>query len=129
MKMGLGLLMLAAGFFVISWGAANASAETPVSAAWLVVMYFLHTVGELAVSPIGMSAVTKLAPAKRVSQMMGVWFVGTALGNLVAGLVAGMLESLAPAPLFQTVAMIVGGVGIVGILASPAVKKLMGDVN
>lgn len=128
-KMGLGLLMLAAGFFVISWGAVNASAETPVSAAWLVVMYFLHTVGELALSPIGLSAVTKLAPARRVSQMMGIWFVGTALGNVVAGQVAGSLETLAPSSLFRTVAMLIAGAGLVALLASPFVKRLTGDVD
>ena len=128
-KMGLGLLGLAAGFFVVAWGAVNATAETPVSAAWLIVMYFLHTVGELTLSPIGLSAVTKLAPARRVSQMMGVWFVGTALGNVIAGRVAGSLETLPPTDLFRTVAMIIGGVGLAALLASPVVKRMMGDVD
>ena len=58
--------------------------------------------------------------------MMGVWFVGAALGNLFAGLVAGQLESLAPSALFRTVAMIIGGVGIVALVASPKVKAMMG---
>ena len=93
-KFALGLLWLAAGFLVVAWGAANATAENPASASWLVVMYFFHTVGELPLSPIGLSAVTKLAPARRLSQMMGLWFVATSLGNVVAGLVAGRLESL-----------------------------------
>lgn len=128
-KMGLGLLGLAAGFLVIAWGAANASATMPVSAAWLIVMYFLHTVGELALSPIGLSAVTKLAPKGRVSQMMGLWFVGTALGNVFAGLVAGTLETLPPSALFRTVAMITGGVGLFALLVSPVVKRMMGDVE
>jgi POT family proton-dependent oligopeptide transporter len=55
---------------------------------------------------------------------MGIWFVGAALGNLFAGLVGGMLETMEPAPLFRTVAMITGGVGIVALLAAPTVKKM-----
>lgn len=125
-KAGLGLLSLAVGFFVLAWGAANASPDSPVSPAWLVVTYFFHTVGELAISPIGLSAVTKLSPARRVGQMMGIWFVGTALGNLFAGLVAGRLETLLPFELFRTVALITGAVGLVGLVASPWVKRLVG---
>ncbi len=128
-KFGLGLLGLAAGFFVLSWGAANASATSLVSPAWLIVTYFLHTVGELCLSPVGLSSMTKLAPKNRVSQMMGIWFVATALGNLMAGLVAGQLETLAPSGLFQSVALIVGGGGLIALLAAPPVRKLMGDIE
>lgn len=128
-KFGLGLFGLAGGFFVLAWGAANASADNLVSPAWLIVTYFLHTVGELCLSPVGLSSMTKLAPKSRVSQMMGVWFVAAALGNLMAGLLAGQLETLAPSGLFQSVALIVGGGGIVALLAAPGVKKLMGDVE
>ncbi len=128
-KFALGLLGLAAGFFVIAWGAANATPDSPVSASWLIVMYFLHTVGELALSPVGLSAVTKLAPANRISQMMGLWFVATSLGNVVAGLVAGRLETLEPSPLFFTVTTIIGSAGFVALLASPMIKRLMGDVK
>jgi POT family proton-dependent oligopeptide transporter len=129
LKAGLGLLGLSLGFFVIAWGAANASAETPVTAAWLIVTYFLHTCGELCISPIGLSAITKLSPEKRVGQMMGIWFVGAALGNLFAGLVAGRLADLPPAPLFQWVAMTVGVVGVIAVLASPLVKRLMPGIK
>ncbi|MCY3611108.1 MAG: peptide MFS transporter [Gemmatimonadetes bacterium] len=128
-KFALGLLGLAAGFFVIAWGAANATPESPVSASWLIVMYFLHTVGELALSPVGLSAVTKLAPPNRISQMMGLWFVATSLGNVVAGLVAGRLEALEPSPLFFAVTTIIGSAGFVALLASPLIKRLMGDVK
>ena len=129
MKFGLGLIALAAGFFVVAWGAANASETTPAAPVWLIVTYFLHTVGELALSPVGLSSMTKLAPRGRVGQMMGVWFIAAALGNLVAGLVAGSLETLPPAQLFRTVAMITGAVGLVAMLASPGVKRLMGRVE
>lgn len=129
-KFALGLFGLAGGFFVLSWGAANATEANPVSPAWLVVTYFLHTCGELCLSPVGLSSMTKLAPPSRVSQMMGIWFVAAALGNLFAGLAAGFgLEALAPSSLFWTVACIIGGGGIVALLAAPPVKRLMGNVE
>ncbi len=122
-KFGLGLLGLGMGFFVLSWGAANASPDNLISPAWLIVTYFFHTAGELTISPVGLSAITKLSPEKRVGQMMGIWFVGAALGNLIAGLVAGRLETLEPFALFRTVAMIVGAAGVVALAMSPLVKR------
>lgn len=129
LKAGLGLLFLSAGFFVIAWGAANASNDNLVTPAWLIVTYALHTTGELCISPIGLSAITKLSPEKRVGQMMGIWFVGAALGNLFAGLMAGTLDPDQPSALFGTVAMSMGIVGIIGVLASPVVKKMMRGVK
>ena len=129
MKFALGLFGLAAGFFVISWGAANASEASRVSMSWLVVTYFLHTAGELCLSPVGLSSMTKLAPKGRVGQMMGVWFIAAALGNLIAGLVAGRLEQLAPADLFWNVALITAGVGVVAVFVSPVMRRLTGDVK
>jgi POT family proton-dependent oligopeptide transporter len=129
LKFALGLMGLAAGFFVIAWGAANATDGNLVSPSWLIVTYFLHTVGELCLSPVGLSSITKLAPRGRVGQMMGVWFIGASLGNLFAGLVAGRLESLAPAALFGNVAIFVSVAGFVALLLSPGVKRLMGEVK
>lgn len=128
-KFGWGLIGLAMGFFVVSWGAANATTEQGAAMSWLIVMYFLHTVGELALSPVGLSAMTKLAPPSRVSQMMGLWFVSVSLGNIIAGLAAGGLEGQPPASLFRSVAMIVGGVGLLALLVSPFVKRLQGGVE
>jgi POT family proton-dependent oligopeptide transporter len=115
--------------FVLAWGAANASVDSQVSMAWLVVTYFLFTCGELAISPVGLSSMTKLAPAGRLGQMMGVWFIGAALGNLIAGLVAARLEELPYATLFSTVAMTVGVTGLIALVVSPGVRKLMGGVE
>jgi POT family proton-dependent oligopeptide transporter len=129
MKFGLGLIGLGGGMFVLAWGAANASADSQVSMAWLVVTYFLFTCGELALSPVGLSSMTKLAPAGRLGQMMGVWFIAAALGNLIAGLVAARLEELPYATLFSTVAMILGVTGIIALVVSPGVRKLMGGVE
>jgi POT family proton-dependent oligopeptide transporter len=129
MKFALGLIALAAGFFVISWGAANTSPENPASPAWLIVTYFLHTCGELCLSPVGLSAMTKLAPLGQVGQMMGVWFIATALGNLIAGLLAGSLQDQLPSALFWNVAMFIGAAGLIAIFASPLVRQLTGDLR
>ncbi len=129
LKAGLGLLGLSAGFLVLAWGAANASPTSLVSPSWLVVTYFLHTVGELCISPIGLSAITKLSPERRVGQMMGIWFVGAALGNLFAGLIGGSLENLEADTLFRTVALIVGAAGIVAVIVAPKVRKWVGSVR
>jgi proton-dependent oligopeptide transporter, POT family len=129
MKFGLALLLLAGGMFVLAWGASYASATNRVSMAWLVVTYFLFTVGELALSPVGLSSMTKLAPAGRLGQMMGVWFIAAALGNLFAGLVAGRLEALAPAELFRIVALFIGAAGLIAVIASPVVKRLAAGIR
>jgi POT family proton-dependent oligopeptide transporter len=129
LQFALGLLGLSAGFFVIAWGAAGAGPQTPVSPSWLVATYFLHTAGELCLSPVGLSSVTKLAPPNRVGQMMGVWFIAASLGNLVAGLLAGRLETLAPAALFSSVALFVGLAGLAALVASPVVRRLMGELR
>jgi len=112
MKFAAGLLLLAAGYVVIALGAQRAVAE-PVWPSWLVLMYLLHTLGELCVSPVGLSSITKLAPARMVGQIMGLWFMATALGNLMAGLIAG--ESTSPGQMasqFWWVAFSAAGVAV-----------------
>jgi POT family proton-dependent oligopeptide transporter len=119
LKFGVGLALLGTGFFVMSWGASFVD-EGKVGMQWLVATYFLHTVGGLCLSPVGLSSVTKLAPDRLVGQMMGTWFMGAALGNLVAGLVAGFIESMTQTQLYSTVATIVLVTGIVYVvLAKP----------
>ncbi|MFW6084150.1 MAG: peptide MFS transporter [Gemmatimonadota bacterium] len=129
MKFALGLLGLSAGFFVIAWGAANATPTDGASMGWLVATYFLFTCGELALSPVGLSSMTKLAPPGRLGQMMGVWFIAAALGNLFAGLVAGRLETLPENVLFMNVAIFVGFAGVIALLLSPFVKRLTGGIR
>ena len=123
-KFGLGLILLGAGFLVIAWAAVYATPENGVSPMWLVVTYFLHTSGELCLSPIGLSATTKLSPKPLVGQMMGIWFMGAALGNLIAGLAAGQMESFPLPVLFGTVAAIVVGSGLLFILFKGPITKL-----
>ena len=134
-KFGMGLALLGVGFLVLAWGSfyvpegAESNPAIGVGMTWLVVTYFFHTVGELALSPVGLSSVTKLSPHRLVGQMMGTWFMGAALGNLVAGLVAGRIETLPPEQLFTVVASIVIGSGLLFLLFAPLINRLTHGVK
>ena len=132
-KFGLGLLLLGAGFLVMM-GAAQLvlSTGSKVAPTWLLMTYLLHTFGELCLSPVGLSNVTKLSPPRFVGQMMGTWFLGAALGNLVAGLVGGHVgggDVAAMPSQFLTMAFIGGGAGLLMLVASPWIRKMMGGIR
>ena len=127
-KFGGGLLLLGVGFLVLAWGSTFLG-EGKVGMQWLVVTYFFHTVGELCLSPVGLSSMTKLAPDRLVGQMMGTWFMGAALGNLIAGLVAGYIEDMPLPSLFGTVAAIVMAGGVVFLILTPVIKKMIGNLD
>jgi proton-dependent oligopeptide transporter, POT family len=126
-KFGYGLVFLAIGFLVMVWAALRTQGgAAKVGAHWLVATYFLHTVGELCLSPVGLSSVTKLSPPRLVGQMMGTWFMGSALGNLIAGLVAGGSESMPLPELFGFVAKVTGVAGILLLVLAKPIRRLMG---
>lgn len=91
LKFAFGLIFLGLGFLVMV-GAAKLAIDSKVGAQWLILTYLLHTTGELCLSPVGLSTITKLAPKRIVGQMMGIWFLATSLGNLIAGLAAGRFD-------------------------------------
>ncbi|MEO8431618.1 MAG: peptide MFS transporter [Acidobacteriota bacterium] len=126
-KMGFGLVFLAFGFLVLAFGAGFAVNGARVSMMWLIVTYFLHTAGELCLSPVGLSSVTKLSPKGLVGQLMGTWFMGTALGNLIAGLAAGGFEGMGIAELFTSVAKVTGVAGVILLIFSRPLRRLMGS--
>ncbi len=128
-KFGIGLILLGIGFLVMAWAAVYASPDSPVNPMWLVVTYFLHTSGELCLSPVGLSSITKLSPKRLVGQSMGIWFMGTALGNLIAGLLAGQMDTLPLVQLFGMVAATVIGAGILFILFKGPVQRLTVGVD
>jgi POT family proton-dependent oligopeptide transporter len=129
-KMALGLLLMALGFVVMYFGAKRAIAGERVWPTWLISTFLIHTFGELCLSPVGLSAVTKLAPPKLVGQMMGVWFMATALGNLIAGLLAGHVSELSEMPgRFVQVIATAGITGIVLLLLAKPLKRLAGGVQ
>lgn len=129
-KFAFGLLFVGLGFLVMV-GAALASRpeQNPVSPLWLIVVYLLHTIGELCLSPVGLSTVTKLAPARVVGLMMGVWFLSISLGNFVGGWVAGFFGSFPLPKLFGAVALTtIGPALVLGALINP-IRRLMGGVH
>ena len=128
-KMGYGLLLLAAGFFLLAWGAHFAVNGVKVSMMWMIVTYLLHTFGELCLSPVGLSSVTKLAPKKLAGQLMGTWFMGTALGNLIAGLAAGGFEGMGVSELFAAVAKVTGVAGVVLLIFAKPIRRLVGGAE
>jgi len=129
-KFGLGLLLLGVGFLVLMLGSTYAAAGGPgVSPMWLITTYLLHTFGELCLSPVGLSSVTKLSPKPLVGQMMGTWFMGSALGNLIAGLVAGQFETLPLPELFGNVAYVGLGAGALFLLFSPLLNRLTSGIR
>lgn len=128
-KFALGLVQLGVGFLVLAWGASFTTDGNLVSPMWLVVTYFLHTCGELCLSPVGLSSMTKLSPKRYVGQMMGIWFMAAALGNLVGGLIGGQFENFSLQGLFGAVAATSIGFGLVLLAISPWVRKLIGGVK
>ncbi len=128
-KFGGGLILLGVGFLVLAWGSTFLGDGNKVGMQWLVVTYFFHTVGELCLSPVGLSSMTKLAPDRLVGQMMGTWFMGSALGNLIAGLVAGYIEEMPLPSLFGTVATIVIVSGGIFLVFTPVIKKMIGNLD
>lgn len=131
-KFAFGLIMMAMGFLVMYFAARVVVAGTQAGMGWLIVTYLFHTTGELTLSPVGLSATTKLAPRKYYSQMMGIWFVATALGNLIAGLFAGGFDpsNVEQIPdLFMSVVLFGAGSGVLFLVFSGFIKKWMGDVK
>ncbi|MGI9034530.1 MAG: peptide MFS transporter [Pyrinomonadaceae bacterium] len=131
-KFAIGLFFGGLGFVVVAYASSLLGADPENNAAskvtfwWLVLVYFCHTIGELCLSPVGLSSMTKLAPAKMVSLMLGVWFLSISLGNYIAGQIAGefVADSAVLTGIFSKVAMFMIGAGVVLALISPLVKKL-----
>ncbi len=131
-KFAIGLVLLGVGFLVMVGAAAVVVSGRLAGPQWLLLAYLLHCFGELCLSPVGLSSVTKLAPPRFVGQMMGLWFLATSLGLLVAGLVAGRFDAndvgSMPGQYLQIAlwALVVGG-GL--LLLSSRVQRLAGGVR
>ena len=131
-KFGAGLLLLGLGFIVMYFASQYVLAGQTVSPAWLVLAYLLHTFGELCLSPVGLSYMSKLAPPRFVGQVMGMWFLSMALGSNLAGQLSGQydashLESLPG--LFLKIFCYGAIGGAVMLLLTPFVKRMMAGVR
>ena len=133
MKYGIGLLMLSVGFGLLALGSHGVTHGVKVSMLWLVFAYMFNTMGELCLSPVGLSYVSKLVPARMIAFMFGVWYLAVAIGHKLAAVVGGQIEnitreySLSTFFLIFTIVPAVAGVLI--ILINPFVKKLMHGVR
>ncbi|MBI4818477.1 MAG: peptide MFS transporter [Deltaproteobacteria bacterium] len=139
-KFALGLVQLSLGFAVLWWSAQGATPRGMIGASWLVLAYLLHTTGELCLSPVGLSMVTKLSPAHMVSTMMGGWFLATAFSEYLAGLIATLTgvshtageEKIIPPPIetlhvyadvFGRIAIASGIAAVLLFALTPLLKK------
>ncbi|MCR9132881.1 MAG: peptide MFS transporter [bacterium] len=135
LKFAFGLILLGIGFLVMYFAAKIAASGDLAAPTWLIFTYLFHTFGELSLSPVGLSLVTKLSPHRYAGQMMGMWFLSIAMGNLFAGLIAGSLsggteDTLASMPSqYMLIVYTTVGAGILLLLISKPVRKLMGNVH
>jgi POT family proton-dependent oligopeptide transporter len=119
-----------AGFLVMVGAAlSSGTAGQRVTPMWLITVYLLHTVGELCLSPVGLSTMTKLAPARVVSQMMGVWFLASSLGNYLGGRVAGLFETFPLPKIFGAVFGVCMLFTLIAVVLIKPLRRLMGDVH
>ena len=135
-KFGIGLILLGLGFGILAYGSASIpqGAQTAsVSIIWLILAYLLHTLGELSLSPVGLSYVSKLVPATKIGMMFGLWYIAIGLGNKAAGSMGGMIDSITAEYSMSTFFLIFTIVpiiaGFIAISLTPIVKKLMHGVR
>lgn len=132
-KYGLGLIIMAIGFGLLAYGSYGVTAGVKVSMIWLVLAYLFHTLGELFLSPVGLSYVSKLVPARMIAFMFGMWYLAIAIGNKLAAVAGGQIEnitnqySLSTFFLIFTIVPIVAGLLVIAL--NPVLKKLMHGVR
>ena len=131
-KFALALAQVGAGFLVFVWGASSVGPEVATPVLFVFLLYLLHTTGELCLSPVGLSAMNRLAPSFMASLIMGAWFYMTAVGNFVAGKIgeatggeSGDMTKEATLAIYQEIGLITIGVSVVVLALSPIVKKWM----
>ena len=135
-KYGLGLILLGIGFGALAFGAMSipSGAEVAtVSIIWLILAYLFHTLGELCLSPVALSYISKLVPGRMIALMFGIWYVAVAIGNKTAGEMGGRIEEITNeyslTTFFLIFTIVPIGLGLIGILLNPVVKKLMHGVK
>jgi POT family proton-dependent oligopeptide transporter len=124
-KFTLGLFFVALSFAILVIPAQDAEQGVRVSPLWLVATYLLHTIGELCLSPVGLSAMTRLAPARIAGLTMGVWFLALSMGNYLGGRVAGFYESFTLPGLFGVVALFAAAAAVVLALLIRPIRRML----
>lgn len=131
-KFGVGLILMAIGFVFVAMGANIAISSGSAGVKWLLLTYLFHTLGELVISPIGLAAISDLSPKKFAGQMMGIWFLASSLGAIIAGLLSGQAtnEGLVSMPiLFNKIAFGASIFGMILIIISRPLNRLLLEKN
>lgn len=134
-KMSLGMILLGVGFLFMLIATfnvrVNPTGDVAQKAAliWLIMTYFFHTIGELCLSPVGLSMITKLAPVKLASLLMGVWMLSSFVANIIGGFIAAYVEQLGAATIFSSIAIFVIALGVLMILVSKRLSNMMHGVR
>jgi POT family proton-dependent oligopeptide transporter len=129
-KFAYGLFLLGGSFLLVAFAAYRYDqTHIKVSPLWLILLYLMHALGELSLSPVGLSTVTKLAPARIVGLMMGVWFLALSLGNFLGGFVAGFFGSFPLPQLFGAVFLTTMASALILALLVKPIRNLMGGVH
>jgi POT family proton-dependent oligopeptide transporter len=126
-KFSLGLLGVGLGFLILVPGAQLAMTGVKVGIGWLFMVYLIHTLGELCLSPVGLSSMTKLAPDRIVSQVMGIWFLGASVGNYLGGQAASFYERMSLPTLLTAVAVLPMIAGVAMFIFRKPLTRLGGD--
>jgi len=124
-KMGLGLLFLATGFVFMLGASAQSASAGKASMWWVIMAYLFHTCGELCLSPVGLSMVSKVAPSRVVSAMMGVWFLANAAANKLSGVIGGYSSKLGEFDVFLYIVVGTGVSGLILLGVAPILKRMM----
>jgi len=125
MKMSFGLLLLSFGFVLMMAASKQSEVAGKAGIYWIIGAYFFHTIGELCLSPVGLSMVTKLAPAKYASLLMGVWFLSSAVANYLAGYIGGFSQQLGEFQLFTSIAVTTSIAGVLLFILARKLKAMM----
>ncbi len=136
MKYALGLILLGLGFAILAYGSSGipqGASTASVSMVFLILAYLLHTMGELCLSPVGLSYLSKLVPARMIGFMFGIWYLAIAIGQKTAGTMGGMIDKISAqyslSTFFLIFTLVPIGFGLISILLNPILKRLMHGVR
>lgn len=136
MKYGIGLILLGLGFGILVFGTMGipqGAKTASVSMIFLILAYLMHTMGELCISPVGLSYLSKLVPGRMIGFMFGIWYLAIAIGQKAAGTMGGMIDKITEqyslSTFFLIFTLVPIGIGLVSMILNPVLKKLMHGVK
>src|SRR5690606_19572698 len=133
MKYGIGLILVAIGFLILGYGSLGAGQGVKISMIFLVLTYLFHTLGELFISPVGLSYVSKLVPARMLAFMFGMWYLAIAIAQKLAAILGGQVETIQEnyslSHFFFLFTIIPAAAGLLVMVLNPIIKRLMHGIK